>query len=84
MYVKADATTQNHLVCSKIIKPVLPKVKRFVLVCYYCSMPGHICPKCYKLKNMLRMKKIEQPYYKPKNAPKIKIELDNKSPNSLS
>ena len=40
-------------------------------------MPGHICPKCYKLKNMLRMKKIEQPYYKPKMTPKIRVELDN-------
>ena len=68
----------------KNAKPPLPdvKVKKFVLICHYCNMSGHIRPKCYKYKKILRMKKIE-PYYKPRTAPKIKIDLDNKLSNRL-
>ena len=79
MFVKATATTQNHSGSSKIIKPTLLKVKKFVLICHYCKKPGHIRPKYFKYKNTFRMNSVEQPYYKSRTAPKNKTDMKNKS-----
>ena len=79
VFVKAAATTQNHSGSGKIIKPALPKVKRFVPVCHYCNKSGHICPKYFKYKNIFRMNSVEQPYYKSRTAPKHKTDLKKKS-----
>ena len=46
-------------------------------------MSGHIRPKCYKYIKFLKMKRIEKKNYVPRTTPKIKVELDNKSPNRL-
>ena len=83
VFVKPAATTPNHPGSDKIVKPGLSQVKRFVPTCYHCNMPGHIHPKCYKYIKILRTKKIEKHFYKQRTTPKIRIELDNKSPNRL-
>ena len=53
----------------------------FIPIYYYYNIHGHIRPKCYKYIKILRMKKNGKPFYRPRITPKIKIELDNKSPN---
>ena len=81
-FVKAAPTIAKRPIFGKNVKPPLldVKVKRFVPVCHYCNKPGHIRPKCYKYKKMLRMNKIEQPCcYKPRIVPIQKIDLKNKS-----
>ena len=75
VFVKSTATTQNHFSSGKIIKPALPKVKKFVPICHYCKKSGYIRPKCFKYKNTFRMNSVEQPYYKSRTAPKHKINL---------
>ena len=42
-------------------------------------MLDHICPKYFKYENIFKMNRIEQPLYKLRTAPKLKINLDNKS-----
>ena len=79
VFVKAAVTTQNHFGSGKIIKPTLPKVKKFVPICHYCNKSGHIRLKCFKYKNTFRMNSVEQPYYKSRTAPKHKTDLKNKS-----
>ena len=54
------------------------KVNRFVPTCHFCNYPGHIRPKCYKYKRFLRMNKIGQSYFKPRTAPRTKIDLSDK------
>ena len=53
VFVKAAVTSQNHFSSGKIIKPALPKVKRFVPICHYCNKSGHIRPKCLSIKILL-------------------------------
>ena len=37
VFVKAAATTPKPFVSSKFFKPAPPKVKKFVLTCYFCN-----------------------------------------------
>ena len=64
----------------KVIPPVPEgKVNRFFLVHHFCNRLDHIHLKCYKCKKKkIRMNRIEQPYFKPRIASKIKIKLNNK------
>ena len=62
-----------------MISPVAKsKINRFVPICYFCNFSSHIRPKFYKYKKILGMNKFEQPYYKPKTAPRTKIDLSDK------
>ena len=80
VFVKYAPTTTNRHVSGKNAKPPLPKVKvkRLIPIYYYCNMPSHIRPKYFKYKNIFMMNRIEQPYYKLRPTPKLKIDLDNK------
>ena len=80
MFVKASLTPTNHPVSGKNVRPsVLEcKVKRFVLICHLRNMSGHIHSKCFKYKNTFRMNRVKRSYYKPRTAPKYKIDLKNK------
>ena len=61
VFVKATPTITNQLVSSKNVRPPMPevKVKKFVPICHFCNILGHICPKCFKYKNIFRMNRIE-------------------------
>ena len=83
VFVKAAPTTPKLPIFGKTVKPAPPKVKRFVPTCHFCNIIGHIRPRCYKFIKFLRMKKNEKSFYAPRTTPKIKVELDNKSPNKL-
>ena len=80
VFVKDAPTPANHLVSGKNLRPPVleVKIKRFVPICHFCNMPGHIHPKYFKYKNTFRMNSVEQPYYKPKTVSKHKIDLKNK------
>ena len=85
VFVKATSTTTGQPISGKnMISPVVEsKVNRFVLICYFCNYPGHIRPKCYKYKKFLRTNKIEQSYFKPRTAPRTKIDLSDKPVKKL-
>ena len=85
VFVKAISTTIVQPVFGKkVISPVVEsKVNKFVVICYFCNFPGHICSKCYKYKIFLGMNKFEQPYYKPTTARRTKIDLSNKPVKKL-
>ena len=80
MFVKVTATTENTPIFRKNFDLLFPvgKKKRFGPICHYYNMPSHIRPKCFKYKNTFRMNRMKQPYYKPRIAPKHKINLKNK------
>ena len=42
-------------------------------------MPSHIRPRCFKYLNTFGMDMIVESYYKPRIAPKVKIDLKNNS-----
>ena len=83
--MKRESSTANQSnFGKKIMTPMLEdKVNRFVPVCHFCNRLGHICPKCCKYKKLFRMNKIEQLYSKPRTAPKIKIDLNDKPVKKL-
>ena len=85
IFVKVAPTTANQPVSSKNVIPPVPKgkVNRFVSICHFFNLPGHIRPKCYKYKKVFKMNKIEQPYSKPRIALRIKIDLNDKSIKKL-
>ena len=49
VFVKAIPTPINPLMSGKIVRPPMleVKVKRFVPICHFCNMPGHIHPKYF-------------------------------------
>ena len=56
--------------------------RRFVPICHFCNRPGHIRPKCFEYQNTFKMDRFGKynyksrvAVYKPKNAPKHKIDL---------
>ena len=83
--MKATLTIANPYVSGKNAKPPPPKdkLKKIVPICHFCNMPSHIHPKCFKYKNTFRMNRMKQPYYKPRTAPKHKINLKNKFINKI-
>ena len=85
VFVKAASTAAVQSVSGKkVISPVAEsKVNRFVPICYFCNYPGHIRSKCCKYKKNLRMNKIEQSYFKPRTAPRTKIDLSDKPVKKL-
>ena len=82
-FVKATPTTSKAPIFGKTVKPTPPKVKKFVPTCHFCNIIGYIRPRCYKFIKFLRMKKNEKSFYAPRTTPRIKVELDNKSPNKF-
>ena len=55
--------------------PFRGKMKRFVFICHYCNMSGHILPRCFKYLNIFGMNRLVEFSYKPKSAPNTKIDL---------
>ena len=83
VFVKNVAKTKNTHGSSKNSTSSLSKgKKKFVPIFHYCSMPGHIRPKCFEYKNTFKMSRIGKydykprfAAYKPKTIPKHKIDL---------
>ena len=56
--------------------------RRFVSICHFSNRPDHIRPKCFEYQNTFKMGRFEKynyksrvDVYKPRNAPKHKIDL---------
>ena len=81
--VTAAAKTMNTLNFGKNSTPSLSRGKRrFIFICHFCNRPGHIHPKCFEYQNTFKMGRFEKynyksrvDVYKPRNAPKHKIDL---------
>ena len=69
VFVKIVPLMQCSLVCGKIFNLFHSKgkVKRFILICHYC--------KCFKYLNAFKRNKKVESVYKPRNTPKVKIDL---------
>ncbi|KAI3462099.1 hypothetical protein Pfo_018762 [Paulownia fortunei] len=70
-----------------------PRPKRYIAICHYCHISGHIHLKCFKLKNDLWNGKHvrtsffgqfeHEPNSASKHTPKIKIQLTNDFPRKI-
>ncbi|KAI3467874.1 hypothetical protein Pfo_024537 [Paulownia fortunei] len=65
-----------------------PKPKRFISICHFCNLPGHIQPRCFRFKKALRNGMhfgspasaiLQQKSKLLQQNPKIKIDLKNES-----
>ena len=69
VFVKVVPPMQGSHVSGKIFNLFHSKgkVKRFILICHYC--------KCFKYLNAFKRNKKVESVYKPRNTPKVKIDL---------
>ncbi|KAI3450426.1 hypothetical protein Pfo_007091 [Paulownia fortunei] len=101
---KMDPKSKIEFVKSTVAKPSTfysgkkkvfqkPRLRRYILICHYCHIPGHIRPKCFKLKIDLWNKKHvrisfsrqfeHDPKSTSKHTPKTKIQLKDDFPRRI-
>ena len=80
VFVKAATRIENTHVSGKNYNSSLSESKKekFVHIYHYYNEPGHIRPKCFEYKNILRMSRMVKNVHKPRTAPKHKINLSRK------
>ena len=85
VFVKETPAPKPQIVPSKkgIISP--PRCKKFVPICHYCGLIGHIRPRCYKYLNALKRGMLMNPpiSINLRRTPNAKIYVQNKSPRRI-
>ncbi|XP_024028691.1 uncharacterized protein LOC112093781 [Morus notabilis] len=85
VFVKETHASEPRTTLNKkvIISP--PRRKRFVPICHYCGLAGHIRPRCYKYLNALKRGMLMNPpnSANSRRTPKARIDVQNKFPRRV-